>query len=46
MKRFVFQLVILATLFVLILPAGGLAAATGPANPLSGPNGPQRIYCR
>ena len=44
MKRFVFQLVILATLFVLILPVGGLAAATGPANPLSGPDGPQRIY--
>ena len=44
MKRIVLRLVILATLFVLILPVGSLAAATGPVNPLSGPDGTQRVY--
>ena len=44
MKRFVLRFVIFATLFVLILPAGSLAAATGTVNPLSGPDGTHRVY--
>jgi len=44
MKRFVLRFVIFATLLVLILPAGSLAAATGPVNPLSGLDGTQQVY--
>lgn len=44
MKRVVFRIVILATLIALIVPGVSLAAATGPVNPLSGPDGTQRVY--
>ena len=46
MKRFVLRFVIFATLLGLILPIGSLAAATGPVNPLAGPGGAQRVFCR
>ena len=44
MKHFVLRFVIFATLLVLILPTGSLAAATGPVNPFAGPDGAQRVY--
>ena len=44
MKRITLRLISLATLLVLILPAGGLTAATGPVNPFSDPDGAQRVY--
>ena len=44
MKRFAFRLVILATLLVLILPVGSLAAATGPVNSFARPDVAQRVY--
>ena len=44
MKRFVVRLITFATLLVLILPVGSLAAATGPVNPLSEPDDPQWLY--
>lgn len=43
MKRFILRLVALATLLVLILPARGSAATTGPIDPLSIPDG-ARVY--
>ena len=44
MKRFAFRLIILATLLVLILPVGSLAAATGPVNSFARPDVAQRVY--
>ena len=44
MKRIVLRFVILATLLVLILPAGNLAAAMCPVNLSAGPDGAQRVY--
>jgi formylglycine-generating enzyme required for sulfatase activity len=44
MKRVVLHIVTFATLLVLIMPAGSLAAATGPVNPFAGPDGAQRVY--
>ena len=44
MKRFAFRLVIVATLLVLILPVGSLAAATGPVNSFARPDVGQRVY--
>ena len=44
MKRFVLRLVTFATLVVLILPAGSLAAATGPVNPFAGPDSLLQVY--
>ena len=42
MKRFVLWFVICATLLVLILPGGSLAA--GPVNPSAGAGGPYQVY--
>ncbi len=44
MKRIVLRFVIFATLLVLILPVGSLAAATGPVNPFAGPDVAHRVY--
>ena len=44
MKRLVLRLITFLTLLVLILPAGSLAAAAGPVNPLAGTGGAQRVY--
>jgi formylglycine-generating enzyme required for sulfatase activity len=44
MKRFVLRFGIFATLFVLILPIGSVAAAPGPVNPSVGHDVAQRVY--
>ena len=43
MKRIAPRLVILATVLSLILPVGGLVAATGPVNPFRGPDVAERV---
>ena len=40
MKRIALRFVIFATLLVLVLPIGSLAAATGPVNPFCGTRWP------
>jgi formylglycine-generating enzyme required for sulfatase activity len=44
MERFALRVITFASLLVLILPAGSLAAAAGPGNPLAGPTGVSRTY--
>lgn len=44
MKRFVFRIVICATVLVLILPAVGGATATGPVKPSAPADDPGRVY--
>ena len=44
MRRYVLRFVVFATLLVLILPVGSLAAATGPVNPFAGPGSVLRVY--
>jgi eukaryotic-like serine/threonine-protein kinase len=44
MKRSVLKWIAFVTVFVMLLPVGSLAAATGPVKPLSGPDGTQRVY--
>jgi len=44
MRHIALRFVIFATLFVLILPSGSLAAATGPVNPFAGPGSALRVY--
>ena len=44
MKHIALRFVIFATLFVLILPIGSLAAATGPVNPFAGPDSLLQVY--
>ena len=44
MRRYVLRFVVFATLLVLILPVGSLAAATGPVNPFAGPGSALRVY--
>jgi eukaryotic-like serine/threonine-protein kinase len=44
MKHIVLQVVVFAMLLLLILPAGGLAAQTGPVNPSAGAGGPYQVY--
>ena len=46
MKRIVFRLIILATVLALILPAGSLAAATGPVDPSRDPMSRNECTCR
>ena len=44
MKHIALRFVVCATLLVLILPIGSLAAATGPVNPFVGPDVASRAY--
>jgi formylglycine-generating enzyme required for sulfatase activity len=44
MKRFALRLVTFVALLALILPAGSLARAAGPGDPLSGHSAMQRVY--
>ena len=44
MKHIALRFVIFATLLVLILPIGSLAAATGPVNPFAGPDAALQVY--
>ena len=44
MTRSILCVVTLATLLLLMLPAAGLAAATGPVNPFASVDGVQRVY--
>ena len=44
MKRFALRVIIYATLFVLVSPAGSLAAETRPVNPDAGAGSSYRIY--
>ena len=44
MKHSVLSWIILVTVFAMLLPGGGLAAATGPLKPSAGEGGPYRVY--